>query len=368
MAFEIVHIVIFSFVGFLVGMFFGRKMVSPQIVPDSGLLGNMGTQIAEMKTKFGEIEKSREQADKAKEKLENEKEKRFEDYLEHTNKIFKEISEKGEKSDEQKEKRIIEYMDSTKKFFGQQKEASEKFLEQQGKSREEIEKQRDAQIKDMTALIESFTRTVSGTKRRGMIGEDILSEVLSNSIKAGIVKKNIKTENGEVEFGWKLFDGKYIPIDCKMPDIFKLVDEYNGSESTEEQREIVRNIINKIKKELKTVQKYQNLTNTINNCMLVVPPAIIEIVPEVVSLGKDENVFVCTYKDVFPIAHVLEEQYARMNEEGDIGEYKHLVKSLFQILDKINKRTETFDRAITTIKNANEEIKDEIAKGNRKKV
>jgi DNA recombination protein RmuC len=368
MIFEIIHVVIFSFVGFLIGIFFGRKMVSPQIVPDSGLLGNMGTQIAEMKTKFGEIEKSRERADKDKELLETEKERRFKDYMEHTNKIFKEISEKGEKSDEQKEKRIMEYMDSTKKFFGEQKEASEKFLEQQGKSREEMEKQRDAQIKDMTALIESFTRTVSGTKRRGMVGEDILSEVLSNSIKAGIVKKNIKTENGEVEFGWKLFDGKYIPIDCKMPDIFKLVDEYNDSESTGEQREIVKKIINKIKKELKTVQKYQNLTNTINNCMLVVPPAIIEMAPEVVSLGKDENVFVCTYKDVFPIAHVLEEQYARMNEEGDIGEYKHLVKSLFQILDKINKRTETFDRAITTIKNANEEIKDEIAKGKRKEL
>jgi|APSaa5957512622_1039677.scaffolds.fasta_scaffold62046_1 DNA recombination protein RmuC len=368
MTWEIIHLVIFSFVGFLVGLFFGRKMISPQIIPDSGLLGNIGAQIAEMKTKFGEIEKSRDLSNKEKEKLETEKTKRFEDYMGHTNKIFKEIADKGEKSDEQKEKRIMEYMDSTKKFFNEQKETSEKFLEHQGKSREEMEKSRDAQIKDMAALIESFTRTVSGTKRRGMVGEDILSEILSNSIKAGIVKKNLKTENGEVEFGWKLSDGKYIPIDCKMPDIFKLVDKYHETDSTEEQREIVKKIINKIKKELKTVQKYQNLTNTINNCMLVVPPAVIEMAPEVVSLGKDENVFVCTYKDVFPIAHVLEEQYARMHDEGDIGEYKHLVKSLFQILDKINKRTETFDRAITTIKNANEEIKDEIAKGNRKKV
>lgn len=368
MTFEIIHLVIFSFVGFLVGIFFGRKMVSPQIVPDSGLLGNIGTQIAEMKTKFGEIEKSRERTDKEKDKLENEKEKRFKEHMESTNKIFKEMADKGEKSDEQKEKRIMEYMDSTKKFFNEQKEASEKFLEHQGKSREELEKSRDAQIKDMKELIESFTRTVSGTKRRGMVGEDMLSEVLSNSIKAGIVKKNVKTENGEIEFGWKLFDGKYIPIDCKMPDIFKLVDKYHESESSDEQRDIVKKIVNKIKKELKTVQKYQNLANTINNCMLVVPPAIIEMAPEVVSLGKDENVFVCTYKDVFPIAHVLEEQYARMHEDGDVGEFKQLIKSLFQILDKIGKRTETFDRAITTIKNANEEIKDEIAKGNRKKI
>ena len=82
---------------------------------------------------------------------------------------------------------------------------------------------------------------------------------------------------------------------------FKLVAKYHKSESTDEQRDIVKKILNKIKKEIKTVQKYQNLTNTINNCMLVVPPAIMEIAPEVVSLGKDENVFVCTYKDVFPL-------------------------------------------------------------------
>ena len=38
----------------------------------------------------------------------------------------------------------------------EQKDTTEKFLEQQGKSREELEKQRDAQIKDMTALLEYY--------------------------------------------------------------------------------------------------------------------------------------------------------------------------------------------------------------------
>jgi DNA recombination protein RmuC len=87
--------------------------------------------------------------------------------------------------------------------------------------------------------------------------------------------------------------------------------------------------------------------------------------PELVGIGKDSNVFVCSYKDVFPIAHILEEQYRRFNEEGDIGEYKKTIKQLDSILDKVISKTETLDRAIKQISNANDEIKDEVAKGKR---
>ena len=62
---------------------------------------------------------------------------------------------------------------------------------------------------------------------------------------------------------------------------------------------------------------------------------------------------------------MIQEQYIRFKEEGDIGAYKQIIKSLFQILEKINKKTETIEKAITTIKNANESIKNEVIKGKR---
>ena len=55
----------------------------------------------------------------------------------------------------------------------------------------------------------------------------------------------------------------------------------------------------------------------------------------------------------------------RLKEEGDIGEYKRVVKALFQILDKIKKKCESIDKSITTIKNANDNIKEEVIKGKR---
>ena len=233
------------------------------------------------------------------------------------------------------------------------------------KSRDRSEDKRDAKLQDMSNTIDSFNRTISGTKTRGMVGESILKEALKNSIKAGVVKTELKIGSKNVEFAWDLGDGKYIPIDSKLPDIVPLVSQYENSKNTEEQKLLSKKIKDKVAKEILNIQKYQNQTNTIDNCILVIPHSILDMSPELVGIGKDSNVFVCSYKDVFPIAHILEEQYRRFNEEGDIGEYKKTIKQLDSILDKVISKTETLDRAIKQISNANDEIKDEVAKGKR---
>ena len=233
------------------------------------------------------------------------------------------------------------------------------------KSRDRSEDKRDAKLQDMSNTIDSFNRTISGTKTRGMVGESILKEALKNSIKAGVVKTELKIGSKNVEFAWDLGDGKYIPIDSKLPDIVPLVNQYENSKNTDEQKLLSKKIKDKVAKEILNIQKYQNQTNTIDNCILVIPPSILDMSPELVGIGKNSNVFVCSYKDVFPIAHILEDQYRRFNEEGDIGEYKKTVKQLDSILDKVISKTETLDRAIKQISNANDEIKDEVAKGKR---
>jgi DNA recombination protein RmuC len=193
-----------------------------------------------------------------------------------------------------------------------------------------------------------------------MVGEEQLREALTHSIRAGVVACNLKTDSGEVEFAWNLEDGKFIPIDCKLPDVFLLLEQYGKSEDTAEQKDLKNEIIKKIEKEIKTVQKYQNQTNTIDSCILVVPEGILEIVPEIVGLGRDSNVFVCSYKDVFPVAYLVQEKYQHFKEQGDIGTYRQLISSLFQILDKIEQKTNAIQNALTTISNANSAIKKQI--------
>jgi len=356
--------------GILAGYFWGKSSAykSVDLSQQTSTISSLTNQITEMKAKFEAIEKSREEKEQLRRELDEQREKRLKEWMESTHKLFKELNEKSEKTSEEKEKRIKEWMDSTIKFFKQQRQYTEEFLEEQGKSREEIEKKRDAQINDMKNIISTIAKTLGGTQSRGQVGEEILREVLANSIKANVIVENLHTENGEVEFAWNLEDGNYIPIDSKLPDVFELVNTYLQSEDIEEQRDIKRTIVNKVKKEIERVQKYQNLSNTIDSCLLVVPEAVLDMSPNLVCIGQQSNVFVCSYKDVFPIAHVLQEQYIRLQEEGDIGAYKQIIKSLFQILEKINKKAESIDRALKAIQNANEKIKDEVMKGKRQSV
>ena len=252
----IVGLIIGLIVGLIIGWLISKIKAyqSVDLSSQTTLLSSLNTQIAEMKGKFFEIERSRGQLDQQRAKYDEEREKRLISWMESTQKLFAEQASKGKQVDDEKDKRIQEWMGQTKKFFEEQKGAYTAYLEQQGKSREEIEKKRDAQIADMASMIQYFTRAVAGTKTRGMMGEEQLREVLRNSIKAGVVVCNLKTDNGDVEFGWNLEDGKYIPIDCKLPDIFDLVESYCQSEDITEQKQIKKQLIDKIKIQIKTIQ------------------------------------------------------------------------------------------------------------------
>lgn len=216
----------------------------------------------------------------------------------------------------------------------------------------------------MKNMITKFTQVISGTQQRGAIGETMLYEVLKNSIKAGVVIKELKIGSKNVEFAWDLGDGKFIPIDSKLPDVFEIYEKYLEA-SDDEKNSLKKKIREKVKKNISEVQKYQNQSNTIDSCILVLPSGIIESCPEIIGDGKEANVFVCSYTDVFVIAHTLQEQYSKMREDGDIGTYKKMVEQLFGILDKIMNKTETIDRALTTLTNANNDIKGEVGKGKR---
>ena len=160
------------------------------------------------------------------------------------------------------------------------------------KSRDRSEDRRDAKLQDMSNTIDSFNRTISGTKTRGMVGESILKETLKNSIKVGVVKTELKIGSKNVEFAWDLGDGKYIPIDSKLPDVVSLVNKYELSKDTEEQKLLSKKIKDKVVKEISNIQKYQNQANTIDNCILVVPPSVLDMSPELIGVGKSNNVFV----------------------------------------------------------------------------
>lgn len=235
------------------------------------------------------------------------------------------------------------------------------------KLRETFDLKRDREIKDTRDLFVSLSRVISGTKTRGIAGEEVLGRVLSKAIEAGLVRKNVAVGNGVVEFAWDLKDGKFIPIDSKVPDIYEALKSFDDKDDVSSKKNIKRDILAKIKKHVSEVEKYKNQHNTIDKCVLVVPDSVIDLFPESVFMGESQGVFVCSPSNVFVLCYLISEQYQRLKETNNLWEYQQIVDSLFAILKKISEKSETIDRAISQMKNANDAIKLEVSKGSLKR-
>ena len=262
-------------------------------------------------------------------------------------------------------KNIITSDDKLIKNFGDLEGTVKTKLENLYEKIKDENKRSDESLRNMLNKISSMEQTLTGTKTRGIAGEALLGLYLESSIKTGEVKKDLKMGTKTVEFAWKVSEGKYIPIDAKLPEIISLVEEYDKSEDTVRRKSLSKQVKDKIAKEIKNIKKYQNQSNTIGNCILAVPPSALQMSPELLSIGKDDNVYLSSYKDVIIIAHLLAEQHHRFTAEGDIGAEKIKVERLNSILEKIFTKSDTIDRGLKQISNANDEIKDEVSKSKR---
>jgi len=223
-------------------------------------------------------------------------------------------------------------------------------LEDRAKQEQEYREKTDKTLTD-------FVRVISGTKRRGGAGEVILKEILSVPIKSGMIVTNLNVGTKTVEFAWNLGDGKYIPIDSKLPEIDELYKRYNNSKDIEEQKKLKKIIIDKIKKRIEEVKKYKNQVNTIDKVILALPDGLMELIPEISTEIKKSGVLVCGYSYVFFFCYYLAEAYHKSLETGDIGEYIHAIEELTSLLKEIEKKTVTIERGIRIIEKANSEIK-----------
>ncbi len=332
-----------------------REQINYLVSQQGALSSSLGT-LSGLSSLVSELKARYEETKEAEKRLSAERDKRLEEFIENMRKMFEEVSNRTIKLDEEKEKRITELLEQMRRFSGEQRAAMERFLLQQGQSREEIEKKRDAELKDMRRIVEEFVKTVSGTKTRGQIGEMLLSEALSESIKVGTVVKNLSVGSMVVEFAWNLNDGKYIPIDSKLPALSDLVAQFESTQDQEIREQRKKEIVQKIRREIDNVRKYQNQPNTIDSCIMVVPSAVIDIAPELIAEGKKQNVFLCTYRDIFAVAHYLEARHMTMKQD-EIGRYKQLIQSLLNLLEQVDQKTHSLDRALKQITNANNEIK-----------
>ncbi|MEM3363993.1 MAG: DNA recombination protein RmuC [Candidatus Micrarchaeia archaeon] len=313
----IISALIFAAFSAAVGYYYGvqTERKRKEYESNSALI-HINQQLAEIKIKFEEIEKAR----KDREKL---------------------------VSDMNAER--IEFMDILRK------DASKK------------EEDRLKQVQEIIDNMGKIERILVGTYSRGKSGEELLKESLKDFIKIRLVECNVSVGNNlTVEYGWKLNDGKYIPIDSKYPDIFgqiRKLDETNDANARKKLKEMIKRTL---ERNIDDITKYQNQTKTTDYCILSVPDSIIELLPEICHYGLSKRVFVVGYSNTAIIAFLIAQQYNKSLEERDVKELSQIIESLSMILDKISENVSTIERGIKMVKNASEDIQAEVVKGKQK--
>lgn len=210
--------------------------------------------------------------------------------------------------------------------------------------------------------ISAFTRTIHGTKRRGQVGEVILKEMLSEPIKTGLIVTELETDSGKVEFAWDMKNGKFLPIDSKMPELETLYSDFEKTDNSEEQIKIKKEIRKQIENKKKEGKKYLNNHNTIDKCIIAIPDAISDMFPDINSDSIRTGIFVTGYTKVFLFACFLCEYYLKSLDTGEIGVYRDVIGAVKNILKEIEKKTNTINRGVTQITGANKSIQTEVNK------
>ena len=222
----------------------------------------------------------------------------------------------------------------------------------------------EGEISKIHKNIESFNRTILGTSTRGKVGEQLLKEKLKPFIESGQIKTNVKIDGGVVEFAWELPDGNYVPVDAKLPDVDRLVKEFEETDD-ENKKRVGKEIKDKIKKQIPAIRKYQNSSKTIDRCVLVVPGSILGMFPELFEEGASQGVVVCSFENVYMHLFLLAREHEILTEKGDVGKYKKILEQYQRIMENVREKTGTIDRGMKIIETANDEIKDSARKSHK---
>ena len=239
-----------------------------------------------------------------------------------------------------------------------------KGLEVRSEKEREEKEQKEKEIKEhnkkVSDTLNEIFRVMVGTSKRGSAGEQQLKNILSVPIKLGIIKTNLPVGTTRVEFAWELDDGKFIPIDSKLPEAEGLYKDFEEEKDPNKQKKIKKKIADLVKKHALVATKYKNKANTIDRVIVAVPDSFSDVIPDINAHFKKTGILVCGYSYVFFFGYYLSEIYSKTQETGDSGPLLQSIDDLLSIIRDIENGTIRIDKGIRMIEKANMEIKKQV--------
>jgi len=200
--------------------------------------------------------------------------------------------------------------------------------------------------------LEKLEAIIAGTKSKGIAGENILKDILSNFPPEMIVK-DFKTKGKTVEFGLVLANGKIVPIDSKWTST-DLLEELSNSQNEQEKQKIVEQIRKVVAKRVSEISQYIDSSITYPWAIAAVPDSVHSLcADEHLEAYRKDHVILISYSMTLPYLLTLYSMHLQYGFGIDIENLKnHLVDIKRNLIKMDDVLTNYIDKSYTMVKNA----------------
>ncbi|MGE5849784.1 MAG: DNA recombination protein RmuC [Candidatus Methylomirabilota bacterium] len=202
---------------------------------------------------------------------------------------------------------------------------------------------------------------LTGTKSRGMAGENILGTILAQ-LPAELREMNLTINNKPVEFALRLPHGRLLPIDSKWPALSAL-ERLQETEDPILRKALVEEIQTEVKKKIREVTKYLDPDRTIRLGVLAVPDAVFDLCLDAHVEAFKQGIVIISYTQAIPYLLCLLQVVLRFGTEIDTARLSQALTTIADAIEKMDGEVDgRLSRAITQLQNSREELKAHLSR------
>ena len=204
--------------------------------------------------------------------------------------------------------------------------------------------------------VERMEETISGTKRRGEAGENILQDILK-SLPPNMVAKSFRIAGKEVEFALILSNEKVVPIDSKWP-AQELLSQLAQEEEPARRLSLINKIENEINRRVAEVAQYIDPARTVPWAVAAIPDAAFSVCRRAHLDAYKKGIILISYSLVLPYLLTLFNLHLQYASSIDVENLQHYIMDIKRHLGRMESTLEhSIVRAVTMIGNAANEYR-----------
>lgn len=204
--------------------------------------------------------------------------------------------------------------------------------------------------------VERMKETISGTKRRGEAGENILQDILK-SFPPNMVARNFRIAGKEVEFALILSNDKVVPIDSKWA-AQELIRQFAQEKNETQRLSLANKIEREISRRVGEVAQYIDPALTVPWAVAAIPDAAFSVCRKAHLDAYKKGVILIPYYLVLPYLLTLFNLHLQYAGSIDVENLQHYIMDIKRLLGGMEATLENnIVRAVKMISNAANEYR-----------